>query len=573
MLLCVRRASRSLRLQDSERTLAVHLQCRFGNRKGGQRSAAEGTVRRSCASPADYGPIRKASMIVIGQTGDPGRHRSSRWPTRGAAGPGTPLSDAASPRTAAADLGQPTVEGPARSTHGSIRYQRSRSALSFVMTSSGGRQSHVSDEQSGNEPHVPVIVATILGQEGTTGVQTHVEQLRRYSEKSGVATTLVTPFAWCRPLTVPVFGLRFLIERFSKSGSVAWYRRGHEVFLRNALRRSLTEVGACCIYAQCPIAARAALNARRGPDQRVVLAVHFRVSQADEWVNKGQIKRSGAVFRAIRKLERDVIPRVDGLIYVSEWAKQALEGWLPEAAMVPSTVVGNFVEPAKPEPTQQPIGDLITVGFLEPVKNHNYILEVLAAANRAGRVLTLDIFGTGPLHRELVRRTEELDLANQVRFRGHRSNVRDFMPGYRTYVHASYSESSSLAIIEAMAAGLPIVAARIGAIPEICDEGIEARFWPLDDAATGASTLLELLDCEPARSKAAAAASDRFRREFDATVVAPRLLAFLGGSPELPPEDAVTEGSDAHQLVALRESTPAPVPRNGSEAAQARGAR
>ena len=42
--------------------------------------------------------------------------------------------------------------------------------------------------------------------------------------------------------------------------------------------------------------------------------------------------------------------------------------------------------------------------------------------------------------------------------------MRDFLPGYRAYVHASYNEVSPLAIIEAMAAGLPIMAAKIGGI-------------------------------------------------------------------------------------------------------------
>jgi glycosyltransferase involved in cell wall biosynthesis len=401
----------------------------------------------------------------------------------------------------------------------------------LFVTSGSSTESEVRDGGPVGDGSVPLVIATILGREGSTGVWTHVQQLQRYCVKRGIVTTLVTPFSWKRPLTVPVFGFRFLIERFSRSGSVAWHRQWHGVFLRNALRRSLAEVGACSIYAQCPVAAQAALSARTGPHQRVVMAVHFRVSQADEWVNKGELKRGGAVFRAIRQLERELIPRVDGLVYVSKWAQQALDSWLPEVATVPSTVVGNFVEPAEPEPAQQETADLVTVGVLEPVKNHRYTLEVLAAANRAGRRLTLDVFGDGPLRKDLLHLAQELGVADQVRFYGYRPDVRDFLPGYRAYVHASYSESSSLAIIEAMAAGLPIVAARIGAIPEICDEGVEARFWPLDDAASGAATLIELLDSEPARMQAAAAASARFRREFDASLVAPQLLAFLTESP------------------------------------------
>jgi len=374
-----------------------------------------------------------------------------------------------------------------------------------------------------------VIIATILREEGSTGVQTHVQQLRRYLEELGTTTVLVTPFSWGRVLTVPIFGLRLALKRISGSASVAWYRHWHEVFLRNALRRSLAGVGDCVVYAQCPVAALAALRARRGPHQRVVMAVHFRTSQADEWVNMRQIRRDGAVFRAIRQVEREVIPRVDGLVYVSRWARDALVSWLPEAAAVRYAIIGNFVAPLHHEPGQELFGDLVTIGHLEPVKNHRFMLEVLSEAKRAGRPLTLDAFGEGPLRKDLERMTRSLGLEEQVRFHGVRRDVRDFLPRYRTYVHASYSESSSLAIMEAMAAGLPIVAGNIGPISELCDDGVEARFWPLDDPARAAATLIDLLDCEPARVMAGRAASERFRRDFDAEVVAPRLRSFLLG--------------------------------------------
>jgi glycosyltransferase involved in cell wall biosynthesis len=382
-----------------------------------------------------------------------------------------------------------------------------------------------------NEDPLPLIIATILPEEGVTGVHTHIQQLRRYLKENGMAATLVTPFSWGGRLSYPVFGVRPLIlERCSGSASVVWYRYWHEVFLRNALRRCLDELGDCVVYAQDPLAARAALHARRGPHQRVVLALHFQSSHADEWAHKNEIRRDGYLFRAIRQYEREVIPSVDRIMYVSQSARNAVLSWLPEAAAVPSAVIGSFVSPLRSEPGQGLSGDLVTVGGLLPAKNHAFLIEVLAEAKRAGRSLTLDVFGEGPLRKELLRQAGQLGLGEQVRLRGFRPDVRDFLPRYRAYVHASYLDSQSLAIIEAMAAGLPIVAGAVGGIPELCDDGVEARFWPLDDPAQAAAILVGLLDCEPARLKAARAASERFHRDFDADVVAPQLLAFLRGS-------------------------------------------
>ncbi len=204
----------------------------------------------------------------------------------------------------------------------------------------------------------PLIIATILREEGTTGVQTHVRQLRKYLERSGTPTTLVTPFSWHRRIAAPVFGVRLALEPCSGAAGVVWYRHWHEVFLYHALRRALKEIDHCVIYAQCPVAARAAMRARKGPGQRVVMAVHLRVSQADEWADKKLIKRDRTVFRSIRGLERDVIPRADGLVFVSNWARDALISWLPEAAAVPWAVIDNFVAPHHVEPDPHQLGDL-----------------------------------------------------------------------------------------------------------------------------------------------------------------------------------------------------------------------
>ena len=90
-----------------------------------------------------------------------------------------------------------------------------------------------------------------------------------------------------------------------------------------------------------------------------------------------------------------MIPDVDGIVFVSRWGRDALLGWLPEAATVPFTVISNFVAPLRVEPTPERLGDLVTVGNFDLVKNHRFLLEVLAEARQAGRSFTLDVFGDG----------------------------------------------------------------------------------------------------------------------------------------------------------------------------------
>ena len=197
----------------------------------------------------------------------------------------------------------------------------------------------------------------------------------------------------------------------------------------------------------------------------------------------------------------------------------------PIAATVPYSVISNFVAPLPLVVSSDRLTNLVTVGNLLPPKNHRFLLQVLAEAKRAGRSLTLDVFGDGPCRKDLVRQATSLRLEDQVRFGGFRRDVREFLRRYRAYVHASYSESSSLAIIEAMAAGLPIAAGYLKPLAELCDDGIEVRFLPLDNATEAAAKLIDFLDNEAALQKAAQAARDRYHRDFDADLCQPRRTA------------------------------------------------
>jgi len=402
----------------------------------------------------------------------------------------------------------------------------------------------------------PLFVAMVAREQGITGVHTHVRQLRRHLDRTGRPAEVVTPHTWAgrapwrRSVLLPAFGARVVLERLYGPANVWWYRWSHEAFLRRALRRRLADEGDCVVYAQCPVAARAALAARRGPHQRVVLAVHFRTSQADEWADKGQIPRDGRVFRGIRRTEREVVPRVDGLVFVSSWARSAVRAWLPEADQVPGVVVHNFVEAPAPVAVQRRPGHLVSTGNLEAVKNHRFLLRVLAAARDLGHVYSLDVFGEGVERGRLLAQAADLGLSGRVTLHGFRTDVQERLPSYAAYVHASYSESSSLAIMEAMAAGLPVVSSRDGALSELFDDPEHGRFWPTDDAVAAAKVLVGLLESPSETQRAGEAARRKFRQDYDADVVAPTLLRFLlsgevpspAASPGSPAAPAATTG-------------------------------
>jgi len=382
-----------------------------------------------------------------------------------------------------------------------------------------------------SQSRTPVVVASMMRAVGTTGVQTHVRETCDFLVGRGNPPILVTPFSWGGPLSNPVFGARRLLGA-SGAASVAWYRYWHFLFLSRALQRTLAQMDNAVVYAQCPLSALAALRARRDPSQRVVIAIHFtsstesRWSEADEWVDKGQIRRDSLVYRRILELEGRVLPAVDGIVYVSDAARRGLVNQSNALDRVRSSVIPNFVT-VPPTSQTEYHADLVTVGNLEVVKNHQFLLEVLSATNRMGRHYTLDILGDGPCRIPLMQRAISLGLDGQVHFLGARTDVLALLPGHRAYVHSSNRENLPLAIIEAMGSGLAVVSGKVGGIPELIEPGVEGIFWPLDDSQEAARVLIDLLEDQERLSQLSAAARRRFERSFDAEVIGPVLERFL----------------------------------------------
>src|SRR4029079_16760804 len=127
---------------------------------------------------------------------------------------------------------------------------------------------------------------------------------------------------------------------------------------------------------------------------------------------------------------------------------------------------------------------------------------------------SLDVFGEGVERRNLIALAQELGVDEQLRLWGFRREAPSLLAGYRLYVHASYSESSSLAIMEAMGAGLPVVSSDAGALPELFNEPEQGRFWPIDDPRRGAEILIDLLESEEEGRRARRAARQKVRSAY-----------------------------------------------------------
>ena len=374
----------------------------------------------------------------------------------------------------------------------------------------------------------PLLIATIMRPDGDTGVQTHYRAYMAYLNKRTLPVRLVTPFDSPKWQSYPVFAMRKLLGLMSGDASVWWYRYWHAFFLRHVLRRVLSNAHSCVVYAQCPLSAEAALRARSSEKQRIAMVVHFNISQADEWVGKSNITVDGSLFKSIREFETTVLPRLDGLVFVSEFMRRELLMRIPRIENVPFRIIPNFLrDPILSIKNSPLLGDLICIGTLETRKNQRYAIEIVAAAKQMGYSLNLTLVGDGPSRSKLESLCNNLGVATQVNLVGFVKNASCLFSQHHACLHVAQIENLPLTLIEALAYGTPIFAPAVGGIPEVFDDGIEGRFIPLDDAQLAASLILEWLDSETILKQAGTAARTRYLASFEETHVAIKLTNFL----------------------------------------------
>jgi glycosyltransferase involved in cell wall biosynthesis len=149
------------------------------------------------------------------------------------------------------------------------------------------------------------------------------------------------------------------------------------------------------------------------------------------------------------------------------------------------------------------------IGNLWPVKGHRLLLEAVALLPAELREVHFVYAGDGPEREPLARRIEELGLSGRVHLLGHRLDVPALLARSEAACLCSSAEGLSNALMEAMAAGLPVVATRVGGNPELVQEGETGFLVPAGDARAMARSLARLLS-RPAEARAMGARGRAF---------------------------------------------------------------
>lgn len=221
-------------------------------------------------------------------------------------------------------------------------------------------------------------------------------------------------------------------------------------------------------------------------------------------------------------LRRLLTPFIDRYIPVSadlgRWLQAVVD--IPEAKV---QLIHNGVDTARfhPGPNRQsatpqtqrpqpvPFGDdcfvIGTVGRIQDVKNHAGLVDAFILLQQLvpdASSLRLAIVGDGPLLPALRQKIADAGLSESVWLPGARSDIADIMRGLDLFVLPSLAEGTPVTVLEAMASGLPVVATRVGGLPEAVEENVSGELVPPADIPALAAAL-HAYQTNPARAKAA----------------------------------------------------------------------
>lgn len=331
-------------------------------------------------------------------------------------------------------------------------------------------------------------------------------------------------------------------------------RAGHQAELacdpQGLLWRRAGAAGVVCH----PLRIRNAIDLRAGLKLRALLnrgaydVVHFHTSRAHAMAPfaGGRSRRMGArVLIVTRRM--DYVPNrmfapwlynraVDAVAAISAGVAQALEraGVAPErVTVIPSGVdCERFRPPSEAERaasrTALGIGAdevaLGTVGMLEPRKGHRVLLDALAALVSGSSAFRCFIAGSGSEREALAARIRELGLTGTVSLTGSVEDPRQLLSALDVFVFPSLKEGLGVALMEAMACGLAVVASQTGGIGELVEHRQSGLLVAPGNAAELARALVGLMAAPALRREMGTAARARIVEAFSMAAMAARTL-------------------------------------------------
>ncbi len=163
-----------------------------------------------------------------------------------------------------------------------------------------------------------------------------------------------------------------------------------------------------------------------------------------------------------------------------------------------------------------PKGDFLfgTIARLDPIKNHIMLIKAFEELCKKHNNLYLVIIGNGPMMDELRTLVADLDMEDNVALTGFIVEPQKYLLAMDVFLLPSFSEGTSMTLLEAMACGVPPIVTKVGGNPEIVENDVSGLIVENDDQSDLVSAMSKLLTEQNVRIKISAAAIERYKHTF-----------------------------------------------------------
>jgi glycosyltransferase involved in cell wall biosynthesis len=244
--------------------------------------------------------------------------------------------------------------------------------------------------------------------------------------------------------------------------------------------------------------------------------------------SRGDGKLNGTKARFLSTLDYRILNRYfTHVVSVSLDMRERLVREHSFSAEKIKVIRNGIASPAVKDVPCGPVSDIFhigNVGRLVPVKDFDLFLEVAARIKRLDDRARFSILGEGPLKEGLIRRAQELGIEDYVRFLPACSDPFPYYRSIHLFLNTSLHEGIPLTILEAMACGLPVVAPRVGGIPEVIEDGKQGMLIEKRTPDNFAQPCLELMRSQHLRKTMGSSARERFVNNFSSSHMASSYL-------------------------------------------------
>jgi glycosyltransferase involved in cell wall biosynthesis len=317
-----------------------------------------------------------------------------------------------------------------------------------------------------------------------------------------------------RPMKSPVKLAENIFFHSLLVPKIGWLRTGYQGCIR-AARRKLREIRPDIVHGQgterdCAVSAIFSgypnVLTIHG-NMRLIARVHHARPFTYAW------------FAA--RLEHFTIPRSDGVVCITNYTREAVVSLARKTWVVPNAVDGSFFEIKRlPSPAVQ----ILCVATVDERKNQNALIRAMDTLHPQGRFELLFLGGANRNSAYVREFFELLETRPWCRYLGFadRDALRQYMASASGLVLPSLEDNCPMVILEAMAAGVPVAAARVGGVPDLVRHGETGLLFDPLSAEAMATAIKQLL--EDRERSMTVRARDEARKRFHAEVIAARHL-------------------------------------------------